>query len=255
MNESTNYLLIRLWRDWLRQHLLRIVWAILLMVVVAGTSAAYPKLIELAIDMLSRADPKTLTLLPASIILITFIRGIASYGQSVINQAMTLRVIAELQKAMFAHLMNLDIAMMQSLSSGSLISRFTNDVNLMRDALSRTLTTMCREFLTAIALLGMMFHMDWVLAIIVIVIFPFAGRPIIRLGRRLRKASANVQTGMGSLTATLSQSFSGIRLIKAYGLEDSESRRSDWLFDEVYRLIMKTVKGRARTQPILEILG
>jgi subfamily B ATP-binding cassette protein MsbA len=60
---------------------------------------------------------------------------------------------------------------------------------------------------------------------------------------------------MGSLTATLSQSFSGIRLIKAYGLEDSESRRSDWLFDEVYRLIMKTVKGRARTQPILEILG
>ena len=255
MNESTNYLLIRLWRDWLRQHLLRIVWAILLMVVVAGTSAAYPKLIELAIDMLSKADPKTLTLLPASIILITFIRGIASYGQSVINQAMTLRVIAELQKAMFAHLMNLDIAMMQSLSSGSLISRFTNDVNLMRDALSRTLTTMCREFLTAIALLGMMFHMDWVLAIIVIVIFPFAGRPIIRLGRRLRKASANVQTGMGSLTATLSQSFSGIRLIKAYGLEDSESRRSDWLFDEVYRLIMKTVKGRARTQPILEILG
>ena len=255
MNESTNYLLIRLWRDWLRQHLLRIVWAILLMVVVAGTSAAYPKLIELAIDMLSKADPKTLTLLPASIILITFIRGIASYGQSVLNQAMTLRVIAELQKSMFAHLMNLDIAMMQSLSSGSQISRFTSDVNLMRDALSRTLTTMCREFLTAIALLGMMFHMDWVLAIIVIVIFPFAGRPIIRLGRRLRKASANVQTGMGSLTATLSQSFSGIRLIKAYGLEDSESRRSDWLFDEVYRLIMKTVKGRARTQPILEILG
>ena len=255
MSESTNYLLTRLWRDWLRQHRPRIVYAVLLMVVVAVTSAAYPKLIELAIDLLSRADPKTLTLLPASIILITFIRGTASYGQSVINQSMTLRVIAELQKAMFARLMNSDIAMIQSLSSGSLISRFTNDVNLMRDALSRTLTTMCREFLTAIALLGMMFYMDWVLAIIVIMIFPIAGRPIIRLGRRLRKASTNVQTGMGSLTATLSQSFSGIRLIKSYGLEGVESKRSDWLFDEVYRLIMKTVKGRARTQPILEILG
>ena len=255
MSESTNYLLNRLWYDWLRQHLPHIVCTVLLMIVVAATSAAYPKLIELAIDMLSRADPKTLTLLPASIILITFIRGIASYGQSVMNQSVTLRVIAELQKAMFARLMNSDIAMMQSLSSGSLISRFTNDVNLMRDALSRTLTTMCREFLTAVALLGMMFYMDWMLTLIVIVIFPFAGRPIIRLGRRLRRASANVQTGMGSLTATLSQSFGGIRLIKSYGLEDAESKRTDWLFDEVYRLIMKTVKGRARTQPILEILG
>ena len=255
MSESTNYLLTRLWYDWLRQHLPHIVCTVLLMIVVAATSAAYPKLIELAIDMLSRADPKTLTLLPASIILITFIRGIASYGQSVMNQSVTLRVIAELQKAMFARLMNSDIAMMQSLSSGSLISRFTNDVNLMRDALSRTLTTMCREFLTAVALLGMMFYMDWMLTLIVIVIFPFAGRPIIRLGRRLRRASANVQTGMGSLTATLSQSFGGIRLIKSYGLEDAESKRTDWLFDEVYRLIMKTVRGRARTQPILEILG
>ena len=126
MSESTNYLLTRLWRDLLRQHRPRIVYAVLLMVVVAVTSAAYPKLIELAIDLLSRADPKTLTLLPASIILITFIRGTASYGQSVINQSMTLRVIAELQKAMFARLMNSDIAMIQSLSSGSLTVSYTH---------------------------------------------------------------------------------------------------------------------------------
>ena len=114
MSESTNYLLNRLWYDWLRQHLPHIVCTVLLMIVVAATSAAYPKLIELSIDILSRADPKTLTLLPASIILITFIRGIASYGQSVMNQSVTLRVIAELQKAMFARLMNSDIAITRS---------------------------------------------------------------------------------------------------------------------------------------------
>ena len=255
MKESTGYLVGRLWRDWMRAYAGRIAGAAVLMVVVAATSAVYPWLIEQAVDMLTTADPRILTVVPAAIIAVTFTRGIASYGQSVLSQSVALRVIAELQKAMFARLMHADLAMMQSAPTGSLISRFTNDVSLMRDALSRTMTAMIRDFLTAVALIGWMFFSDWVLALIVIVTFPVAGRPILRLGRRLRRASANVQTGFGSLTSTLSQSFGGIRLIKAYGMEQYENTRSDALFDEVYRLIMKTVKGRARAQPIMEILG
>lgn len=255
VNDTTGYLVGRLWRDWARAYLGRIAGAAALMAVVAATSAAYPWLIELAIDMLENADPRILTLLPAAIIAITFTRGIASYGQSVLSQSMALRVIADLQKAMFARLMHADLAALQDASTGIFISRFTNDVNLMRDALSRSMTAMVRDFLTAVFLIGMMFYYDWVLALIVIITFPIAGRPILRLGRRLRRASANVQTGLGSLTATLSQSFGGIRLIKAYGMEGYENTRSDALFDNVYSLIMKTVKGRARTQPIMEILG
>ncbi len=255
MNESTGYLIGRLWRDWIRAYLGRMAGAAALMVIVAATSAAYPKLIELAINMLESADPRILTVLPAAIIAITFIRGIASYGQSVLSQSMALRVIADLQKAMFARLMHADLAALQRTPTGIHISRFTNDVNLMRDALSRSMTAMVRELLTAAALIGMMFHLDWVLALIVVFVFPIAGRPILRLGRRLRRASANVQTGLGSLTATLNQSFGGIRLIKAYGMESYENTRTDALFDNVYRLIMKTVKGRARTQPIMETLG
>lgn len=255
MNESTGYLVGRLWRDWMRAYLGRIIGAAVLMAVVAATTAAFPKLIETAIDMLEARDRRVMIEVPAAIIAITFTRGIASYGQSVLSQSMALRVIAALQKAMFARLMHADLATLQGASTGKLISRFTNDVNLMRDALSRSMTAMVRDFLTAVFLIGMMFHLDWVLALIVIVTFPIAGRPILRLGRRLRRASANVQTGLGSLTATLSQSFSGIRLIKAYGMEQYETTRSGALFDEVYRLIIKTVKGRARTQPIMETLG
>ena len=255
MNDSTGYLVRRLWRDWIRKYLGRIVSAAALMAVVVATSMAYPKLIQLAIDMLGEADRRVVTLMPAAIIAITFIRGIASYGQSVLTQSMSLRVIAELQKAMFARLMDADLATMQSAPTGALISRFTNDVNLMRDALSRSLTVMVRELLTAIAMVGMMFLFDWVLALVVVVTYAIAGRPILRIGRRLRRASANVQTGLGSLTATLNQSFGGIRLIKAYGMESYENTHAGALFDEIYRLILKTVKGRARTQPIMEIVG
>lgn len=255
VNDTTGYLVGRLWRGWMRAYLGRMAVAAALMTVVAATTAAYPKLIELAVGMLENADPRILTLVPATIIAITFTRGIAAYGQSVLSQSVALRVIADLQKAMFARILQADLASVQSVPTGAHISRFTNDVNLMRDALSRTMTAMVRDFLTAAALIGMMFHLDWVLTLIVIVTFPIAGLPILRLGRRLRKASANVQTGLGSLTATLNQSFGGIRLIKAYGMEGYESARSDAQFDNVYGLTMKIVKGRARTQPIMEMLG
>ncbi len=255
VNDSTGYLVGRLWRDWVRPYRGRVIAAAVLMAVVAATSMTFPKVIQWAIDMLGDRDPRVISLLPAIIIAIAVVRGFASYGQAVLSQSMSLRVIAELQKAMFARLMNADLAMMQSAPSGTLISRFTNDVNLMRDALSRSMTAMIRDLLTAIALIGMMFHLDWLLTLVVIVTFPIAGRPILRLGRRMRRASANVQTGLGSLTSTLSQSFSGVRLIKAYGMESYENTRSSAQFDDVYRLIMKTVKGRARTQPILETLG
>ncbi|MEL0143533.1 MAG: ABC transporter transmembrane domain-containing protein, partial [Alphaproteobacteria bacterium] len=78
---------------------------------------------------------------------------------------------------------------------------------------------------------------------LVILTYPIAGRPIIRIGRRLRKASTNAQSGMGELTSNLEQAFSGIRLIKSYRMEEYERTRANSLFDQIYYLVMKTVKG------------
>ena len=253
--DSTGQLIGRMWRDWMSAHKGRVAMAVSLMIVVAGASAAYPKLIEVSVDMLEAKNPNVVWLMPLAIILVTFIKGTASYGQSVLSQSVALRVINMIQKAMFAHLMQADMQAHEDTSTGKLISRFTNDVNLMRDALSRTLTAMARDFVTAAALIGMMFYLDWLLAIIVVVTFPVAGRPIIRIGRRLRRASTNAQTGMGELTANLEQAFSGIRLIKSYRMEDYERVRANDLFDRIYYLVMKTVKGRARTYPFLETIG
>jgi len=253
--DSTGHLIGRMWRDWMSAYKGRVAMAVTLMIVVAGASAAYPKLIEVSVDMLEAKNPNVVWLMPLAIILVTFIKGTASYGQSVLSQSVALRVINMIQKAMFAHLMQADMQAHEDTSTGKLISRFTNDVNLMRDALSRTLTAMARDFVTAAALIGMMFYLDWLLALIVVFTFPIAGRPIIRIGRRLRRASTNAQTGMGDLTANLEQAFSGIRLIKSYRMEEYERVRANDLFDRIYYLVMKTVKGRARTYPFLETIG
>ncbi len=255
LDESTRRLVTRLWLDWLRPYLPRILTAALLMAIVAGVTGLYPLLIEQAINRLEAKDRSALFLLPLAIVAVTFAKGSASYGQAVLSQSVAFGVIADMQKAMFAHLMRADLASLQAATTGQLVSRFTNDVNLMRDALAKSMTGIARDLLILLVMIGTMFWLDWLLALIVIVIFPISIVPIIRIGRRLRRTSTNVQVELGDLTANLSQAIGGARLIKAYRMEAHEQARANALFENVYRLTMKMVKSRARAYPLLETLG
>ena len=254
-NASTRALVARLWRDWMRAHLGQLVLAGVLMLAVAGAAGAYPKLIEMSIDLLEQRDWKGFLLMPVAIVAVAVFKSLASYVQTVVSQSIALQIINRLQKAMFAHLMRADIASFHETSTGKLMSRFTNDVNMMRDALSKSLVGLVRNTAVAAALIGMMFYLDWLLALIVVVLLPLAGRPVIRIGRRLRRAATNAQLEMGELTANLNQALAGVRLIKSYRMEAHEKERANNLFDSVYHLVMKIVKGRSRTYPILETLG
>ena len=255
LDESSRRLVARLWVDWMRPYLPRVLTAALLMALVAGVTGLYPLLIEQAIDRLEAKDRSALFLLPLAIVAVTFAKGCASYGQAVLSQSVAFGIIADMQKAMFAHLMRADLATLQAATTGQLVSRFTNDVNLMRDALAKSMTGIARDLLILLVMIGTMFWLDWLLALIVIFIFPISVVPILRIGRRLRRTSTNVQVELGDLTANLTQALGGARLVKAYRMEDHEQARANTLFENVYRLIMKMVKSRSRTYPLLETLG
>ncbi len=255
LDESTGRLTRRLWRDWLYPHRGRIAMGFALMAVVAGAAAAYPWLIKISVDRLSARDGLGVLWLTPIIVLVAVVKGGAAYGQSVITTSVAFRTITEMQKAMFAHLMRADLATFQDTASGKLVSRFTNDVNMLRDAVSKCLTGMVRDSLTVIFMVIVMFTLDWLLTLIVLALVPFAARPIYRIGRRLRKVSKKTQLELGELTATVSEAFSSIRMIKADRLEEYQRDRADRTFENVYTLIMKMVKGRSRTYPISETLG
>ncbi|MFT5181891.1 MAG: subfamily B ATP-binding cassette protein MsbA [Alphaproteobacteria bacterium] len=238
----------------MRAHLAQLALAGALMLIVASSAAVFPLLIERSIGLLEQRNMNFFWM-PVAIVAVAIFRGLISYAQTVVSQSVALRIINRMQKAMFAHLMGTDIASFHETSTGKLMSRFTNDVNLMRDALSKSLVGLVRNALTATALIGVMFYLDWLLATIIVILLPIAGRPVIRIGRRLRRASTNIQVEMGELTANLDQALAGVRLIKSYRMEDYEQTRADNLFDSVYRLAMKMVKGRSRTYPILETVG
>ena len=254
-DESTGQLIRRLWRDWLRPHRGRIAVGFLLMALVAGAAAAYPWLIKISVDRLAARDGMGVLWLTPLIVLFAVIKGGAAYGQTVVTTSVAFRTIAELQKAMFAHLMRADLETFQNTTSGKLVSRFTNDVNLLRDAVSKCMTGMVRDALTVIFMVIVMFTLDWLLALIVVALVPFAARPIYRIGRRLRRVSKKTQIELGELTSTVNEAFTGIRMIKADRLEDYQRQRASRTFENVYTLIMKMVKGRARTYPISESLG
>ena len=255
LDASTRALVERLWRDWMRVHLSRMLLGFSLMGVVAAAAGAYPVLIGQAVDLLGERDLTALLVLPPAIIVAAAIKGGASYGQSVITMSVAFRMIAEMQKAMFAHLMHADIALFQDTATGKLISRFTNDTNMLRDAIAKAMTSMVMDVLIGAVMLGVMFWQDWVLALLVVLILPLAGRPVIRIGRRLRRVSGDTQVEFGELTALVGESLSGIRLIKSYRLESRAFGRASGTFENIYTLVMKLVKGRARTYPILETLS
>ena len=252
---TTRRLIGRLWRDWLSQYIGRVLLGALLMALVAACAGAYPLMIEVAVDKLTARERELLWLLPLAIIVISLVKGSASYGQSVVTQAMALRVIADLQSAMFAHLMRADLVLFQDVATGRLVSRFTNDVNLLRDALSKGLTGIVRDLLTVSMLIGVMFYLDWVLALGTVLIFPLSAWPIMRIGRRLRRVSEHTQQEMGQLTSLLNEAFGGARLIKAFRMEAYQRKRADGVIENVRRLIAKSVRGRARMYPILETVG
>lgn len=248
-------LLKRLWVDWLQEDWKRMAIALGLMGIVAAATGAYPLLIERAYSLFETRDFDLIMLLPVAVILVTVLKGGAFYIQSVMTGSIVNAAIMRMQNALFNHLLKSDLAQIGAHPVGTLITRFTNDLNLLSNAFGKTITNSIRDTLTVIALIISMFYLDWLLALIVLVIYPLAAIPIIEVGRRLRRVAKSTQVHMGETTAFLNESLSGARMIKSYGLEDYERDRAGTIFHRLFQLMLRRVKARARLDPLLEVLG
>ncbi len=256
LDEPTRKLAGRIWRDYVRHHTRTILLAVVCMVIVAAAAGGQARLIEPALDrVLVTGDENLVWLIPLAFLAISIIKGFGSYGQTVLMNRVGLRVVTTLQSQMFDRIVRADLAFLHGDPTGKLISRFTNDVNFLREAVIKTVTGSVRDLLTVVVLVGVMFYTHWVLATMAFVVFPVSLFPIIYLGRRLRRVSAETQAELGVLTALLDDVFKGVRQVKAYGMEDHEQHRADGMFESIFRFILKAASVRARSYPIMESLG
>ncbi|MHA1112921.1 MAG: lipid A export permease/ATP-binding protein MsbA [Alphaproteobacteria bacterium] len=253
---TTTYLVRRLARESVRPHLGRLLVAVLCMSIVAATTAANAWILEPILDKIFVEKNATLLwVMPVAVLTLAVVKGLATYAQAVLMAFVGQRIITDIQVRMFGHLMRADLAFFHNTSTGRLISRFTNDVNMLRAAVSTALTGIAKDALTLVFLVALMFYQQWDLALIAFVAFPVAVIPIARIGQRIRGVSTNTQEQMGHFTTLLDETFQGARHVRAYGMEDYETGRARRLAENVFLLIMKATRVRSISHPIMESLG
>jgi subfamily B ATP-binding cassette protein MsbA len=249
-------LVARLFRGYIRNHTGKLVVAAICMAIVAATTAGNAWLMEPVLDdVFLNRDRTMLLIIPIVILAIAITKGVATYFQAYLMSVVGQRIIAEVQIELFAHLMRADLAYFNNTATGRLISNFLNDVNLLREALTKALTGIAKDSLMVIALAGVLFYQDWRLAIVTCFVFPLAILPIRKLGKRMRKASAQNQERTGEFATLLNESFVGVRHVKAYGMEDHETERAARANEARLKALFKVVRTRAAATPLMETLG
>ena len=253
---SARALMGRLWRSHIRTSLPTLRLALLAMALNAAAQAGYVQVVQhLVDDVLVAGDEALIVLISLTIVALGLVQGFSFYFSTVILARVGLGVIASFQSAMFGHLVHADLGFFDDSRTGALISRFTNDVNLMRQALSTALATLVKDSLTIVFLLGVLFHMNWLLTVIVLFVFPTTLILVLRIGLRIRRITRSAQASWGEFTTTLEQTFVGIRHIKAYGLEERERRQADAVIERIRRLAVKAARVQALSRPIMEFLA
>ncbi|MEK9722901.1 MAG: lipid A export permease/ATP-binding protein MsbA [Rhodospirillaceae bacterium] len=255
-SRSTRYLMNRLWRDAIGNFAGWIVLAVIFMLVMAAATAFSAYLLKPVFDdVFGGTDRTILWVIGGAVIVTFFTKGAANYGQAMVMNHVGLSIIATLQNRLFAHLTRLDLAFFQRHPTGTLVSRFTNDIQQMRVAVSNSITGFGRDAMSLVGLVGVMFYQNLELALIAFFVFPAAIFPIVRLGRRMRKVTAVTQTEIGQFLTILAQTFQGIRMIKSYGMEDYEAKRAGEAVETLRKLSMKTARTQELSRPIMETLA
>ncbi len=246
----------RLWRDAIHGYLGWIIAALICMALMAATNAFSAFMMKPIVDDIFVAKNQSMLWPIGLLVMGTFlVKGFANYGQAMLMNYIGFKIIADTQNRLFAHLARMDLDYFHHTPTGTLISRFTIDIHQMKVAVSSGLTGAGKDLLSLIGLVGVMFYQDWQLAFASFFAFPAAIYPIVRIGKRMRKVTANTQQEIGLLVTVLTQSFQGIRLIKAFGMEAYEGSRVADIVERVLRLNLKAARTREIARPIMETLG
>jgi subfamily B ATP-binding cassette protein MsbA len=213
-------------------------------------------IIQLHLDsLLLKKDMEMLMILPVAVILLFLSKGIFEYGQAYLMNYVGLKVVADIREKLYNHLQTLSLSFFTKTPTGILISRITNDVNLIQGSVSNAVTGLIKDAFTVFGLIGVVIYRDWKLAVITLLIFSFVIIPIKEFGKRLRKFSRKSQQRMGSITTFLHETIAGNRIVKAFNMEEYEKRRFAEENNRFFKILFKRVKLRALSQPLMEVIG
>ena len=225
--------------------------------VIVGVIASSPvPLIQKTFDdIFVEKDFFMLKAIPIALIILYSIKASLVYVQNIIILGVSLDLVVHVREKLFSHIHKLPFNFFENNESGQLISRLINDVAIMQSTVTRTIKELVQNSFTLIALLGWVFYLKWDWALISILIIPVMVLPISNIARKLKKLSHKGQEILADISSTIIESFSGIKLVRAFGMESVEENKFNSYSDNFLRVTKKNVKYMEITSPFLEVLG
>jgi subfamily B ATP-binding cassette protein MsbA len=230
--------------------------AVIAMVLYSSTNGVMPYLVRGVFDdvFLHKRD-WALRVLPVLIVAVFLFRAVMAFSQSYLMDWIGQRVIADVRSQLNAHFLRLSLSFYNRTPTATLLSRVTNDVELLRSALTDAVASVMKDFTSLVVIVVVAFVMDWRLAAIGLVAFPLTVVPLLRLSRRLRKFTRRGQITLGNLATLLQETIQGNRVVKAFGMEDYEIRRFDQESARLVALYMRAARIKAFVTPMMEVLA
>ena len=245
----------RIWTNYASGSMKLLLIALICNAIVALTTPALPELIRRVIDdIFVNSNREMLTILPLIAILIMFIRALGTYGANVAINYIGQKIVGLLQKDLYKAILNSDMSYINSIHSARFISSFTADTTKLRETMSSVVVNLSRNILMVLGLVGYLFYVDPTLATIFFLVLPPAAIGLRMLGKRLRKAIRMSLEEIGTLSALVSETLKGMRIIRAFGKERIHSEKASSIIDNVVNLSMKGVKARSASAPIMEMV-
>jgi len=236
-------------------------WVIFSILCMAGYNiftaapAYYAKDIVDTIAYGDNPELKQYFLVGLGLMIVFAIKGLFFFGHNYSVGHLVQSLIVKLRQQLFDHLVNLSLTFFTRSKTGDLISRFTNDLQVFQNMLQVGVTGPFRDIPQFFLLLGIMFYRSWQLAFVTLILIPIAVFFIQIFGQRNKIAVSKRQISFGGLTSLLVETISGVRVVKAFGMEKYESKRFKAANDDLYKNHMRSVMIDSYSYPIIEIIG
>jgi ATP-binding cassette, subfamily B, bacterial MsbA len=232
----------------------RLAWAVLAMLVFALASAGLAYLIKPIFDEVLPTRER-LALVAWTVIALYLVKGIGAYFSDYLMTDVGQRVVTDLRGELYSHILGQSAGFFGRHTTGQLMSRITNDVGQVQRAVSETAGDLLRESLALVGYASLLVYYDARLALVCMTSAPLVVYPLVRLGRGVRRTTRRSQEALEHMSHICAETFTGHRIVKAFGAEARESQRFKQTLEHLYRTNMKVTAALSLLPPMMELLG
>ena len=248
-------ILQRLFKEYVQKHLKKILIALVLSIIVAGSTSGIAWLLDPAVKKIFIEQNKVFAWSIPLLIVVAFTsKGLSLYFARINIIRVGEEVAGALQKNVARNILTSDIQTLDNRHSGKYISNVMYDTHHVQNLVSNGVLNLMKDSFSVIALVSLMFYQNWKLALFAILMMPLAAGLARSLGKRIGKATSKAGVSSGNLASFLSEIFKGSKMIRIYQKEEQENEKANKVIDDLVEKNIKIGSVMIRATPIMESL-